>query len=141
MRRTISFFIILFTSFCFSQNTGSILGVVLDSELNNEPLIHANVLIKETNQITSSDTYGMFHFENLEEGNYTLVISFIGYETKEFVSLFLSKPIGEDQLGRWNNIIMWEEGDGWWNRLNADSVTHWEMPCAGYYYLLCPVVR
>jgi len=41
-------------------------------------------------------------------------------EYKEFVSLFLSKPIGEDQLGRWNNIIIWEEGGGWWNRLDAE---------------------
>lgn len=47
-----------------------------------------------------------------------------GYETKEFVSLFFSKPIGEDQLGRWNNITIWEEGGGWWNRLDAEySVT------------------
>ncbi len=45
-------------------------------------------------------------------------------EHKEFVSLFFSKPIGEDQLGRWNNITIWEEGGGWWNRLNAEySVT------------------
>lgn len=43
-----------------------------------------------------------------------------GYETKEWVSLFLSKPIGEEQLGRWNNITIWEEGGGWWNRLDAE---------------------
>jgi hypothetical protein len=43
-----------------------------------------------------------------------------GWEYKEFYSLFLSKPIGEEQLGRWNNITMYEDGGGWWNRLNAD---------------------
>jgi len=41
-------------------------------------------------------------------------------ENKEFVSLFLSKPFGEDQLGRWNNILIWEEGDGYWNRFDAE---------------------
>ncbi|MGV6826253.1 MAG: RNA polymerase-associated protein rapA [bacterium] len=45
-------------------------------------------------------------------------------KNKEFVSLFLSKPFGESQLGRWNNIIIWEEGGGYWNRLDAEySVT------------------
>lgn len=41
-------------------------------------------------------------------------------ENKEFYSLFLSKPIGEEQLGRWNNIIIYEENGGWWDRLDAD---------------------
>ncbi len=45
-------------------------------------------------------------------------------KNKEFYSLFLSKPIGEEQLGRWNNIFIYEENGGYWNRLDADySVT------------------
>ncbi len=43
-----------------------------------------------------------------------------GYEHKEFYSLFFSKPFGEGQLGRWNNITIFEEGGGWWNRLDAE---------------------
>ncbi len=43
-----------------------------------------------------------------------------GYKNKEFYSLFLSKPFGENQLGRWNNIIIYEEGGGYWNRLDAE---------------------
>jgi RimJ/RimL family protein N-acetyltransferase len=43
-----------------------------------------------------------------------------GYENKEFYSLFLSKPFGPSQLGRWNNIIIYEEGDGWWNRFDVE---------------------
>lgn len=43
-----------------------------------------------------------------------------GEEFKEFYSLFLSKPLGEDQLGRINNIIMYEENDGWWNRMDLE---------------------
>ncbi len=43
-----------------------------------------------------------------------------GWENKEYVSLFLSKPFGEGQLGRWNNIIMWEDGGGYWNRFDVE---------------------
>lgn len=41
-------------------------------------------------------------------------------KNKEFVSLFFSKPFGESQLGRWNNIFMWEEGGGYWNRFDVE---------------------
>jgi hypothetical protein len=43
-----------------------------------------------------------------------------GYKNKEFYSLFLSKPFGANQLGRVNNIIIYEEGGGYWNRLDAE---------------------
>ena len=39
-----------------------------------------------------------------------------GYKNKEFYSLFLSKPFGASQLGRVNNIIIYEEGGGFWDR-------------------------
>jgi len=41
-------------------------------------------------------------------------------KNKEFYSLFLSKPFGDNQLGRVNNIIIYEEGGGYWNRLDAE---------------------
>jgi hypothetical protein len=41
-------------------------------------------------------------------------------KNKEFYSLFLSKPFGQSQLGRWNNIVIYEEGDGWWNRFDME---------------------
>ena len=41
-------------------------------------------------------------------------------ENKEFYSLFFSKPFGPSQRGRWNNITIYEEGGGWWNRLDAE---------------------
>ncbi len=43
-----------------------------------------------------------------------------GWEYKEFYSLFFSKPFGESQLGRWNNITMYEDGGGWWNRFDME---------------------
>jgi hypothetical protein len=41
-------------------------------------------------------------------------------ENKEFVSLFLSKPFGASGEHRWNNMFMFEENGGKWNRLDAE---------------------
>lgn len=54
-----------------------------------------------------------------------------GYENKEFYSLFLSKPFGDNQLGRWNNIIIFEEGGGYWNRLDAEYSVSDELVISG----------
>ncbi len=43
-----------------------------------------------------------------------------GRKTQEFYSFFLSRPFGESDLGRWNNIFMYEEGGGFWDRLDAE---------------------
>jgi hypothetical protein len=43
-----------------------------------------------------------------------------GEEFKEFYSLFFSKPFGPSQRGRWNNITIYEDGGGWWNRFDVD---------------------
>jgi hypothetical protein len=41
-------------------------------------------------------------------------------ENKEFYSLFFSKPFGASGEHRWNNITMYEENGGKWNRLDAE---------------------
>ncbi len=41
-------------------------------------------------------------------------------ENKEFYSLFLSKPFGAEQQHRWNNIFMYEENGGKWNRFDVE---------------------
>ena len=41
-------------------------------------------------------------------------------ENKEFYSIFLSKPFGESGEGRWNNIFIYEEGGGKWNRFDVE---------------------
>jgi hypothetical protein len=41
-------------------------------------------------------------------------------KTKNFYSLFLSKPFGASDQHRWNNIMMFEQGGGRWNRLDAE---------------------
>ena len=83
MRHLITFFILVFTSFCFSQHTGLIAGKLLDKEFDNNPLVFANVSIKGTSIKSTTDQTGLFVIENLKNGDYTLVCSFVGYETKE----------------------------------------------------------
>ena len=83
MKLPITFFILIFTSFCFSQNTGIITGKLMDQEFDNNPLVFANVSIKGTSIKSTTDQTGLFVIENLEDGDYTLVCSFVGYETKE----------------------------------------------------------
>ena len=41
-------------------------------------------------------------------------------KNKEFYSLFFSKPFGASGEHRWNNIFMFEENGGKWNRLDAE---------------------
>ncbi|MDO5988238.1 carboxypeptidase-like regulatory domain-containing protein [Flavivirga amylovorans] len=83
MKHLITFFILIFTSFCFSQNTGLIAGKLMDKEFDNNPLVFANVSIKGTSIKSTTDETGLFVIENIEDGDYTLVCSFVGYETKE----------------------------------------------------------
>jgi len=39
---------------------------------------------------------------------------------KDFYSLYLSKPFGYSGQHRWNNILILEENNGYWNRLDAE---------------------
>ena len=65
------------------QTTGSIVGLLTDKEFNNEPLAFANVIIKGQNTGTTSDFDGLYALEDLPVGNYTIIYSFVGYETVE----------------------------------------------------------
>lgn len=83
MKKLILLFILFTSFFTYAQTTGSIVGKLIDKEFNNEPLAFGNVLIKGTTKGTISDIDGLYGIENLEPGTYTLVYSFVGYETQE----------------------------------------------------------
>lgn len=84
MRQTTLILALFATLLSYAQsNTGSIVGKLTDKEFDNEPLAFANVLIKGTTKGTTSDFDGLYAFEGLEPGSYTLVFSFVGYETQE----------------------------------------------------------
>jgi len=70
----------LFSHLGFAQ-TGELAGKVMDKEYN-DILPFANVIIKETGTGTTTDFEGNYSLK-LEEGTYTVIFSFIGYETIE----------------------------------------------------------
>ncbi|MEP3838374.1 MAG: carboxypeptidase-like regulatory domain-containing protein [Algibacter sp.] len=83
MKQIIYIALFFISSLSYGQNTGSIQGNLLDFESNNEPLILAKVVLKETGAQVLTDDNGIFKFEKLNNGEYTLVSSFVGYDTKE----------------------------------------------------------
>ena len=84
MKHIIYIAIFFISALSFAQeNTGTISGNLLDFESNNQPLMFAKISIKETGADILSDEKGFFKFENLKNGEYTLVSSFTGYATKE----------------------------------------------------------
>lgn len=57
------------------QVTGSIRGIVIDSLLSNGPLVGATIELVELGRITSSDGRGVFRFDSLPGGPYTISFS------------------------------------------------------------------
>ena len=70
---------VLFASMSFAQ--GTVVGIVTDAEFG-ETLIGSSVLVKGTATGTTTDINGYFSLE-LDAGTHTLVVSYIGYESKE----------------------------------------------------------
>ena len=83
MKKIFYLFIMLFATVTYSQNTGLIIGKVMDNEMDNAPLVFANMSIKGASTEVQTDLTGLFLIENLEAGDYTLVCSFPGYDTQE----------------------------------------------------------
>ncbi len=76
------FLLLLFIiqSCLFAGVTGKLVGKITD-KTTGEPLIGANVLIQGTNLGSASDINGQFIIINIPPGNYTVKVSYIGYET------------------------------------------------------------
>lgn len=62
--------------------TGSVKGIIWDSE-SSDVVTGANVLLKGTSTGTITGADGSFLLENIPAGNQTIVISFIGFASKE----------------------------------------------------------
>jgi len=76
-------FSLLFTTLMFSQQQGAVAGTILDKEMNNEPLLFANIQLKNTPKSIQTNFHGNFEIDDINPGNYTLVVSYLGYETLE----------------------------------------------------------
>lgn len=64
------------------SNTGDVRGFVYD-KLSGEPLIGANVLLQNTKIGTTTDTEGFYALGKVPAGNYTLLATFVGYDTTQ----------------------------------------------------------
>ena len=84
----------MITIFNVNAQTGKITGTIMDGEFN-EPMAFANVLIKNTTKGTTSDFDGKYLID-IEPGSYTLVFSYIGYQTIEISDVLVS--IGDDVI-------------------------------------------
>ncbi len=83
MKHLIALIAFFFSTMCFAQHSGVITGKLLDKAFDNNPLVFADVAIKGTTLKSTTDQTGLFFIENIADGDYTLVCSFVGYETKE----------------------------------------------------------
>ncbi len=71
----------------FAQ-TGTVTGNIADGAFNNEPMAFANIIVKGTTKGTTSDFDGKYQLD-LEAGTYTLIYSYVGYETKEITGVVI----------------------------------------------------
>lgn len=74
----------VFTLLAFSANSGAatIYGYVYDAS-SREPLPVATVVVEGTDRGTATNLDGYFVIDHISPGKYTLLVSLLGYETKE----------------------------------------------------------
>ncbi|WP_456440147.1 carboxypeptidase-like regulatory domain-containing protein, partial [Caldithrix abyssi] len=74
------FFLLLNFSAAFAgpQPTGRVIGKIVDKE-TGDPIVGANVYLENTTLGAASDLEGNFLIDRVPAGNYTLIVSVIGY--------------------------------------------------------------
>jgi hypothetical protein len=82
MKFKLSLLVLLVSMLGFSQNKGTITGILTDKESNNQPLPFANAVIKGTNIGVTTDETGKYTIA-IAPGEYIIEFSFIGYENIE----------------------------------------------------------
>ena len=89
--KKIFLYYLLFSIGQFVHGQKSDLKGEIRSEKNNDPLVFANIILKGTTFGAASDNEGRFIIKDIDSGVYTLVASYMGYETfEEEVSIPLS---------------------------------------------------
>jgi len=110
MKKSILFFTLLLVCLsCFAQ-TGDVKGFVYD-ESNGEPIIFTNVYLEGTSIGAATDINGYYSISKITPGDYTLMCTYIGYDTARIsISILPNKLI--------NQKIFLKEGGG----INLDVV-------------------
>ena len=82
----ISLLFLLIDQTTYSQNiqksTGNIRGFIYEKE-SGEPVMFCNVFLKGTTIGAATDINGMYNISQVKAGKYTLVVTYIGYDTTE----------------------------------------------------------
>lgn len=88
MKRIAIFFVMIFIYHSvISQNSNKkLIGVVLDS-LSNQPLPFATIQLTNTSLKlnTIADENGNYTFKKISEGNYEIMVSYVGYRSKRVI--------------------------------------------------------
>ena len=80
MRKLIFIFSILLLTISVFSQTGNIRGFVYDKS-SGEPIMFCSVFLKGTNIGAATDINGMYNISKVKAGNYTIVATYIGYDT------------------------------------------------------------
>ena len=91
-----SFILLVFCTILYAQ-TGSIRGFVYDNE-NGEPVIFTNVYLKGTAYGASTDVNGFYAITKVPTGNYTLTVTYLGFDTLEFPIALKKNQIIKEKL-------------------------------------------
>ena len=78
--------ILLTPFFIYAGTTGKLSGTVTDAQ-TGEPLIGANVIISGTDFGAATNVNGNFVILNIPPGDYSVKVSYIGYESKLFTGV------------------------------------------------------
>jgi hypothetical protein len=83
MKKTLLLLFIFTSFFAFSQS-GNIRGFVYDKE-SGEPIIFCNVFLEGTTIGAATDINGMYNISKVQPGDYTLTVTYLGYDTTKVV--------------------------------------------------------
>ena len=72
--------LLLTTSSLWAQNIAELSGKITD-KATQKPLIGADIYLKELKKGTNADAQGNYHLKGIPEGNYTIIGSYLGYQT------------------------------------------------------------
>tara|TARA_B100001142_G_scaffold138011_1_gene139540 strand:- start:1410 stop:3683 length:2274 start_codon:yes stop_codon:yes gene_type:complete len=76
----LSIFLVSINTYSQSSDNGSIRGFIYDKS-SGEPIMFCNVFLKGTTIGASTDINGMYNISKIKAGNYTLLATYIGYDT------------------------------------------------------------
>ena len=72
--------LLLTTSSLWAQNTAELSGKITD-KATQKPLIGADIYLKELKKGANADAQGNYYLKGIPEGNYTVIGSYLGYQT------------------------------------------------------------